>query len=122
MIHLVECFRKVKNKSIYLFCLSLRARSSTREANCVSQKHLSLKPCCNSYIRSLLSRCFTTLEAMRYPVTLHKIHVMEIGRQLAAEDISPFLKSGETFVHISNREHILLGRHEHSPIVSFVSE
>ena len=69
-----------KIKSVCLPWLDLRARSSTREANCVSQERISLKPCCRSYIRQLVSRCFARFEAMMCSITLHKIHVREICR------------------------------------------
>ena len=41
-----------------------------------------------------MSRCLTT-DAIMCSITLHKIHVREMGRLLAAADFSPFLNMGE---------------------------
>ena len=54
------------------------------ETKCVSKEPLSLKPCGNSYISRLESMCLTTLEAMMCSITLHQMHVKEIGLYLAA--------------------------------------
>ena len=67
-----------KSKSMRSVCflwLALRARSSMRDTDCVSQEGLSLKPSCKSYISPFESRCLTTFEAMMCSMTLHKIHV-----------------------------------------------
>ena len=50
------------------------------DTNWVSQERLSLKPCCRSYISPLVSRCLTTFDAIMCSITLHKIHVREMGR------------------------------------------
>ena len=49
------------------------------DTNCVSQERLSLKPCCKSNISPFESMCLTKFEAMMCSMTLHKIHVREIG-------------------------------------------
>ena len=49
------------------------------DTNCVSQERLSLKPCCKSYIGPFESRCLTKFEALMCSMTLHTIHVREIG-------------------------------------------
>ena len=71
-----------KSRSMRSVCfpwLVLRARSSMSDTNCVSQERLSLKPCCKSYISPFESRCLTKFEAMMCSMTLHRIHVREIG-------------------------------------------
>ena len=50
------------------------------EAYCVSQKRLSLKPCCKSGNSPFESRCLTTFKAMMGSIIFHKMHVREIGR------------------------------------------
>ena len=49
------------------------------DTNCVSQERPSLQSCCKSYISPFESRCLTRYEAMMCSMTLHKIHVREIG-------------------------------------------
>ena len=70
------------------------------EINWVSQERLSLKSCCRSYISPLVSRCLTTFDVIMYTITLHKIHVREMGRLI----FSHFLNMGETMAefHISD--------------------
>ena len=53
-----------------------------------------------SYISPLESGCLTAFDDIMYSIILHKIFVIEIDRQLAADDFSPFLNICKTLVEL----------------------
>ena len=78
LLNALEKYRRIR--SVCLPRLDLRARSSIRETDWVSQERLSIKPCCRSYISLFEFRCLTTLVAIMCSSTLHMMHVRELGR------------------------------------------
>ena len=72
----------LKSKSIKSVCFpkdSCLPKSSTNWINWVSHERFSRNPCWSSYRILCLFRCLERLEAIMCSITLHKIHVKEMG-------------------------------------------
>ena len=81
MIGLVKSFGEIQKYQICLFSLAGLTSKVLNERSKLSLTGTSLpEAVLKSYISPLVSKCLTTLEAIMCSITLHKIHVRELGR------------------------------------------